>query len=31
LIGAEVKTRKVEKGTSYEVTFPLTKKWYHFE
>lgn len=26
LIGAEIKTRKVEKGTSYEVTFPLTKK-----
>lgn len=26
LIGAEIKTRKVEKGTSYEVTYPLTKR-----
>ncbi|MEO7988150.1 MAG: histidine kinase [Chryseolinea sp.] len=26
LIGAEIKTRKVDKGTSYEVTYPLTKK-----
>ncbi len=26
LIGAEIKTHKVDKGTSYEVTYPLTKK-----
>ncbi len=26
LIGAEIKTHKVDKGTSYEVTYPLTKR-----
>ena len=26
LIGADIKTHKVDKGTSYEVTYPLTKK-----
>jgi two-component system, NarL family, sensor kinase len=26
LIGAKIKTQKVDKGTSYEVTYPITKK-----